>query len=283
MNHYLEPNGFLGTGASLLADLTLLAYLFLIIPAMVAGFVFARRKKHRPHHRNVMMGITLANWFFILFLMIFALTYDVTDNVADQPGNSRYLFPVIHAALGLTAQGLATYVIYRMLKEDRQVAQAKQRGEKDTSKYWFTSAKPFMRATLTLWTVTSVLGVASYLIRYEVIDTIRLDDADTGPVATEEVIPHSTQEVDDVSTPEMTETPDPSTLGPMETATPEVDDLPAVTETPNPELTLEAAPEATPEFTPEVDDDDDDKEDDDDNSGHGSGEEDDDKARQDDD
>lgn len=282
MNHYLEPNGFLGTGASLLADLTLLAYLFLIIPAMVAGFVFAHRKKHRPHHRNVMMGITLANWFFILLLMVFALTYDVTDNIADQTGNLRYLFPAIHAALGLTAQVLATYVVYRMLKEDRQVAQAKQRGEKDTSKYWFTSAKPFMRTALTLWVVTSALGVASYLTRYEVIDAIRLDDADNGPVATEEVIPLSTQEADEVSTPEVTETPDASTLAPMETATPEVDDLPAVTETPNPELTPEVVPEATPEFTPEVDDDDD-MDDDDDNSGHGGGGDDDNKKDDDDD
>lgn len=283
MNHYLEPNGFLGTGASLLADLTLLAYLFLIIPAMVAGFVFARRKKHRPHHRNVMIGITLANWFFILLVMVFALTYDVTDNIADQTGNSRYLFPAIHAALGLTAQVLATYVVYRMLKEDRQVAQAKQRGEKDTSKYWFTSAKPFMQATLGLWAVTSILGVTSYLMRYEVIDPIRLDDADNGPVATEEVVPLSTQEADEVATPEVTETPDPSTLAPMETATPEVDDLPAVTKTPNPELTPEVVPEATPEFTPEVDDDDDDKDDDDDNSGHGGGDDDDNKKDDDDD
>lgn len=231
MNQYLEPNGFLGTGASLLADITLLTYLFIIIPSMVAGFVFARRKKHRPHHRNTMMGITLANWVFILVLMVFALTYDVTDNVGDQTGNSRYLFPAIHAALGLTAQVLATYVIYRMLKEDRHVAQAKQRGEKDLARYWFTSAKPFMRTTLGLWFATSTLGVASYMIRYEVVEPIRFDDSNKGPVATEEVIPIPTDLIEDNPTPVFIETPDPSAI-----ETPTVD--------------------VTPEVTPEVDDDD---------------------------
>ena len=47
MDPRLQP-GLLGTGASLLADLTLLAYLLLIVPGMLAGFVFARRKHFEP-------------------------------------------------------------------------------------------------------------------------------------------------------------------------------------------------------------------------------------------
>ena len=88
MNPYLQPAGFLGTGASLLADITLLAYVLLIVPGMIAGFVFARRGKHRPQHKLMMMTITVVNWLLILFLMLFAYRYDVAGNIASQPTNA---------------------------------------------------------------------------------------------------------------------------------------------------------------------------------------------------
>ena len=37
MDLYTQPAGFLGTGASLLADITLLVYLLLILPALIRG------------------------------------------------------------------------------------------------------------------------------------------------------------------------------------------------------------------------------------------------------
>jgi uncharacterized membrane protein YozB (DUF420 family) len=184
MDTYLNPPGFLGTGASLLADVTLLAYVFLIVPAMVAGLYFARTNRHRPQHRNTMMTITLVNWVLILWLMVAALTFDVTGNLGSQPGNPRYIFPAVHAAIGLTAQVLATYAIYRMVREDAQVAAAKRRGETDLQRYWFTSAKPVMRVVLLLWFVAAALGILSYLFRYQVISLGAASGAE--PVATEE-------------------------------------------------------------------------------------------------
>ena len=88
MNPYLEPQGFLGTGASLLADVTLLAYLLLIIPAMIVGFVFARRGMHRPHHKWTMTAITIVNWILIIFLMLAAYRFDVAGNIGSQPSNT---------------------------------------------------------------------------------------------------------------------------------------------------------------------------------------------------
>jgi uncharacterized membrane protein YozB (DUF420 family) len=171
MNPYLQPPGFLGTGASLLTDITLLAYILLIVPGMIAGFIFARRGQHRPHHKYTMIAITIVNWLLIIFLMLTAYRYDVVGNIGSQPTNARYLMPTIHAVLGLPAQLLATYVIYRMLREDSQVAAAKARGEKgpQLSKYWFKNAKPIMRLTLTLWLITALLGVFNYLIRYDIL------------------------------------------------------------------------------------------------------------------
>lgn len=183
---YLQPQGFLGTGASLLADLTLLAYVLLIVPGIIAGYVFARRGQHRPHHRATMITITVVNWLLIIFLMIVAYRFDVLANIADQPGNPRYLMPTIHGILGLSAQLLATYVVYRMLREDSLVARGKARGEsKDQLRqYWFLSAKPFMRLTILLWLATALLGVFNYLIRYEVLPTFA--SSQSQPVVTEE-------------------------------------------------------------------------------------------------
>ncbi len=189
MNPYLEPPGFLGTGASLLADVTLVAYLLLIIPAMAAGYIYARRGKHRPHHKWIMTAITLVNWILIVFLMFAAYRFDVAGNIGAQPTNTRYLLPVLHGLLGIPAQLLATFVILRMLLEDWQVGRAKRRGEKDTSRYWFRRAKPVMRLTMVLWLATAALGVVSYLTRYEVIPAYAVGGQVVPPVATEELLP----------------------------------------------------------------------------------------------
>jgi predicted lipoprotein with Yx(FWY)xxD motif len=180
---YLNPPGFLGTGASLLADITLLAYILLIVPGMVLGFIFARTNRHRPHHRNLMIAITVVNWILILWVMIVAFRFDVAGNIGSQPTNPRYLFPSVHSILGLIAQLLATYVVYRMIREDTQVAAAKKRSEENLSRYWFTSAKTTMRLVLGLWLVTAVLGIANYVVRYNVV-TLSSASGDVGGVVT---------------------------------------------------------------------------------------------------
>jgi uncharacterized membrane protein YozB (DUF420 family) len=205
MNPYLEPDGFLGTGASLLADLTLVAYILLIVPGMIAGYTFARRGLHRPYHKYTMMTIVVVNWFLIIFLMLTAYSYDVIGNIGAKPTNPRYLMPTIHGILGLVAQVLATYIVYRMVREDTLVARGKQRGEtkEQLSKYWFLNAKKFMRLTLVLWLATALLGVFNYLIRYDILP--RFSNAPAAPVATEE--PAATHEpaatLEAASTPEV--------------------------------------------------------------------------------
>jgi uncharacterized membrane protein YozB (DUF420 family) len=186
------PPGFLGTGASLLADLTLLAYILLIVPGMVGGWVLARMGRHRPGHKWLMIGVTLANWILILLLMVAAYFFDVAGNIGSQPANPRYLMPTIHAVLGLPAQLLATYICYRMLKEDYQVARAAKRRERNTSKYWFRQAKWTMQVTLALWLIVSVLGVVNYVVRYNVLPGSAARNEP--PAATEEPAPAATPE-----------------------------------------------------------------------------------------
>jgi uncharacterized membrane protein YozB (DUF420 family) len=195
MDLYLQPHGFLGTGASLLADLTLLGYIFLLIPAMLIGFSYARRGKHRPNHRNIMMSITVINWILIIFLMIVAYRFDVAENIAASPTNPRYLLPTIHGMLGLIAQLLATYVIYRMLREDYLVSRAMKRGEPNQARFWFRQAKPFMRVVLLLWLATALIGIFNYLFRYDVLRLPSATSQIAAPAATEAAAPVSTEEV----------------------------------------------------------------------------------------
>ncbi len=213
MNLHLEPQGFLGTGASLLADISLLAYILLLVPGMLAGLVFARRGQHRPQHKWVMIGITVINWLLIVFLMVASYRFDVAQNIGQEPTNTQYLLPTLHALLGLPAQLLATYVVIGMLREDSQVARAKARGEKDLKKYWFGNAKTKMRITLVLWLATATLGVVTYLIRYEVLPNSILGGAVPAPVATEEMAtPEATDDMiapaatEEMATPEATDT-----------------------------------------------------------------------------
>jgi uncharacterized membrane protein YozB (DUF420 family) len=202
MNPYLQPQGFLGTGASLLADLTLLAYVVLLVPGMIAGLMFARRGKFRPNHKYTMMTITTINWVLIIFLMLVAYTFDIAGNIGQKPTTARYLIPTIHGILGLVAQVLATYVIYRMLREESQVAAAKKRGEakEKYSRFYFTSAKYFMRTILTLWLITALLGIFNYLIRYDVLPSYSGNQP--APAVTQE--PSSTQEVVTTEAPAVT-------------------------------------------------------------------------------
>lgn len=232
MNSYLEPAGFLGTGASLLADLALLAYVLLLVPGMLAGFYFARRRMYRPQHRTVMTLITLFNWFLILFLMVTAYRFDVAAGIGAQPDNLRYLVPTIHALFGLPAQLLATNNIFQMWREERQVKSAKARGEKDVSRYYFKNAKTYMRLTLALWLITAVLGVTTYLIRYEVLRPA--GDASV-PAATEEPAPTATE----LPPPAATEEPAPAATEPAAPAATE-EPAPAATEMPEPAATAEA-------------------------------------------
>jgi uncharacterized membrane protein YozB (DUF420 family) len=267
MNPYLEPRGFLGTGASLLADVTLLVYVLLLVPGMLVGFGFARSKKFRPHHKSTMITITALNWILIIFLMLAAYRFDVAPNINEQPGNTRYLIPAIHGVIGLVAQLMATYAVYRMVREDTLVKRGKARGEtkEQLSRYWFTNAKPWMRVTLLLWLATALLGILNYLIRYEVIPNYRVSVDVIAPAATSEVLapvatgevlpPAATEEVQATESPESLTISTPVVTPEVEateTAVPRTVEAPIVTEQIAPPVVTEeiVPPVVTPEVVP---------------------------------
>lgn len=185
MDPRLQP-GFLGTGASLMSDLTLFAYILLIVPAMLVGFVFARRRMHRPHHKWAMIVITLVNWVLIAYLMAFSYSRGVVPGLSQFTQPAIFL-PTIHLLFGGAAQLLATYIVIRMWREDTQVAAARRRGETDVQRYWYKSARPAMRATLGLWLLTVVFGVVTYFTFYAAVPA-------SPPEAAPEVTPAATPE-----------------------------------------------------------------------------------------
>jgi uncharacterized membrane protein YozB (DUF420 family) len=147
--------GFLGTGASLASDLSLLAYVLLLVPAMLVGFYFARRQWFTPHHKVTMTAITIVNWLIIFYLMLTtyfrADGYGIGPFIPQKLGELRYLLPTVHLVTGALAQIIATILLIRMWGENILPRALR-----------FEPIKPWMRLTLALWLITAALGVAIY-------------------------------------------------------------------------------------------------------------------------
>lgn len=148
--------GFLGTGASMMSDIVLVCYLFLMLPGMLLGFFFARRKMYEPHHKLTMTGVVIFNWVFIIALMFSSYREGVLPYLnGDGLRDVRVVLGLVHAITGGIAQLLATYLVIRM---------------------WFEKVLPswimvkrikrYMRFTLAMWIITVLLGALIYVTWY---------------------------------------------------------------------------------------------------------------------
>lgn len=165
--------GFLGTNASMLADLTLLAYILILLPMMLVGFIYARRKRFDPQHKYVMTAITIFNWLLILFVMASSFSGGVAPGIPDNLSDTAILFPTIHLVTGGLAQIIATYLLMRMWLEGSLPGWLKVR-----------NIKIWMRLTLSLWVITALLGIIIYVTWYTP-GTTAADDT-PAPISTEE-------------------------------------------------------------------------------------------------
>ncbi|MBX3063441.1 MAG: hypothetical protein KF726_10730 [Anaerolineae bacterium] len=147
-----QQAGILGTGAYLASDLALLLYIFMLVPAMLVGFSFARRHLFVPHHKFTMTAITIINWIIIILLMLVTYRNAVAPNVPRELNRLPFLIPVLHGITGGLAQIIATVLVLRMWLEPSLPRVLR-----------FEPIKPWMRLTLGLWLVTAVLGIAMYV------------------------------------------------------------------------------------------------------------------------
>ncbi|GAB4544346.1 MAG: hypothetical protein OHK0023_01000 [Anaerolineae bacterium] len=217
--------GFMGTGASLASDISLLAYVILLIPLMLYGYWAARRQLFNPHHKTAMTLVTLINWGVIAYLM--AVSYSGAVPFYSQNDPNKIIIPTIHLITGGIAQILGTVNLIRMWFEYRLPSALR-----------YEPIKPQMRLTLLLWIITALLGISIYITWYGVPFQPRT----TAPVTTPEpgATPEATQ---DGANPAATADPA-ATAAPTEAATP------AATEDVTPEATEAPAPAATEEATP---------------------------------
>ena len=135
-------------------DLVLLAYIVLIVPAMLVGFVFARRKMFEPYHKFTMTAITIVNWLLIIFVMM--VTYSALLGHPQPITQPVMLFPTLHLISGLIAQLLATYLVIRMWFENQLPEALKVK-----------NIKLYMRTTLALWLLTAVLGLVTWAVLHK--------------------------------------------------------------------------------------------------------------------
>jgi plastocyanin/uncharacterized membrane protein YozB (DUF420 family) len=144
--------GFLGTGATLRADLNLVIQIAMGL-ALLGGMLLARRKRFIAH-RNCQASVMLLNLVMIFLIMAPSFHRQVEPQVPNGLGDSYYAVPFIHAALGTVAELLGIYIV---LVAATQVLPPRLR---------FKRYKPWMRTELTLWWIVVLIGLATYYVWY---------------------------------------------------------------------------------------------------------------------
>lgn len=170
----------LGNGASFWADITLLTYILLILPLMLLGYYFARRKLFDPQHKIVMTLVLMLNYLLIASVMLRSFANGVAPGIPDNLSDLRVLLPTLHMIIGSVAQLSATYLVLLMWTENTRF--------ENIVIYRVKRFKNLMRFTLVLWITTIVMGFGIYAIWYDAGSIVGASDAPDA-VSTEEVMP----------------------------------------------------------------------------------------------
>lgn len=141
-------NGFLGTKAPLLSDISLVVTIILGIAAAIGG-IQARRKRFSTHC-PVMATAAMLNWIPVLVLMIPNWIGVISGSKSLASGAFSNI-PVFHGILGGVTQLLMTYTVTRM--------------------YLVKSLPPskpiwLMRTTIALWILTVLGGIGVYIVSF---------------------------------------------------------------------------------------------------------------------
>ena len=146
----LSGAGFLGNGASLGADITLIVQ-FIFFFGLSFGIIMQLLGKYNVH-RFIQAPIVILNFFFIIFIMVASFfRQDVATTLVHRPTDLYYIAPFIHAGLGIIAQGLAIYLLLAGFKILPQKI--------GTLRY-------FMWATYGFWILAISFGLATYAAWY---------------------------------------------------------------------------------------------------------------------
>ena len=172
--------------------ITLIIYIVVLMPLMLLGFYFARRKMFDPHHKLTMTLIVILNWVLISVVMITSYIPIATD-LPDSLNQSSALMATIHGIVGLIAQLMASYLVLLMWTENSALERL--------IIFRIRNIKTPMRITLALWLITVCLGFGVYGFWYgnpatanDAPPPVTTEDVDTpetapAPDTTEQVVP----------------------------------------------------------------------------------------------
>lgn len=196
--------------------MTLIVYIVVLLPLMLLGFFFARRKMFNPHHKLTMTLVVILNWALIIAIMLGSYSDGVATGLPDNLSDINALLPTIHGIVGFTAQLMATYLMLLMWTENTAV--------EGLIPFRIKNIKTPMRITLTLWIITVLMGFGIYSVWYggstesdtapppaatEEVEATENDEEATAPDATEEAeTTEDTEEVEEAPAPDTTEEAD---------------------------------------------------------------------------
>ena len=148
----LPVKRFLGTGATFEADVNLVVQLVMGM-ALVAGVVLAKQQHYRAHG-ICQTTVMLLNLLMIGIVMWPSFRRQVNPMFPRVLHRSYYAAPMVHAALGITAELLGLYVVL--------VAGTNVLPEWLRFRNW----KRWMRTEFVLWLIVVISGMGTYYAWY---------------------------------------------------------------------------------------------------------------------
>lgn len=146
----MEAHGFLGTEASLSADLALVGSIIVAV-AMTYGAYLAIKGRYEAH-RWVQTGAAVVNVFLIFGLMIPALLAVTPEENVELPTSAFVAMPA-HEIVGTVALVFGLFVV---LRGNNLVP----------ARFKFQNYKPYMRAAYALYMAATVVGIIVYVLLY---------------------------------------------------------------------------------------------------------------------
>ena len=151
MNSLVHDQGFLGTRASLGADLTLL----IIVAAFVlltVGVVLARRRRYGAH-RWVQTAAVVLNLIPVAAWMLRSLFVNLLPGLPGDLGQGKVALVVVHAVIGAIGAVLGVVIVIRA---NQLEAQGRS----------LAAYKTPMRIAYLVYLAAVVLGVVAYFVTY---------------------------------------------------------------------------------------------------------------------
>lgn len=147
----MSEKGFLGTNASVLADISLVLGI-LVALTLTVGMIMAVRRRYDVH-RWIQTTAVSINVVQVLTIMIASFLKSASPGIPQKLNETYYQAATIHALFGLFTLVFGTFV---MLRGNELVPNALK----------FNNYKLFMRTAYTLYMLTTLLGIWVYATWY---------------------------------------------------------------------------------------------------------------------